>query len=57
MPQTKPIVSVENVVASASVDQKMDLNELDRTKDGLESKVNRIRTAIRMIDSTIKNKK
>ena len=25
MPQTKPIVSVENVVASASVDQKIDL--------------------------------
>ncbi len=28
MPQTKPIVSVENVVASASVDQKIDLNEI-----------------------------
>jgi transcription initiation factor TFIID TATA-box-binding protein len=28
MPQTKPIVSIENVVASASVDQKMDLNEI-----------------------------
>jgi transcription initiation factor TFIID TATA-box-binding protein len=26
MPQTKPIVSIENVVASASVDQKIDLN-------------------------------
>jgi len=25
LPQTKPIVSIENVVASASVDQKMDL--------------------------------
>src|SRR3989337_1329062 len=30
MPQTKPIVSVENVVASASVDQKIDLNEVTR---------------------------
>ena len=30
MPQTKPIVSVENVVASASVDQKIDL--IDVTK-------------------------
>ena len=30
MPQTKPIVSIENVVASASVDQKMDLNEITR---------------------------
>ncbi len=30
MPQTKPIVSVENVVASASVDQKIDL--IDITK-------------------------
>ena len=28
MPQTKPIVSVENVVASASVEQKIDLNEI-----------------------------
>ena len=30
MPKTKPIVSIENVVASASVDQKMDLNEITR---------------------------
>jgi transcription initiation factor TFIID TATA-box-binding protein len=28
MPETKPIVSVENVVASASVDQKIDLVEI-----------------------------
>ena len=30
MPQTKPIVSVENVVASASVDQKIDLIEITK---------------------------
>ena len=30
MPQTKPIVSVVNVVASASVEQKMDLNEITK---------------------------
>ncbi len=30
MPQTKPMVSVENVVASASVDQKIDLNEITK---------------------------
>ena len=30
MPQTKPIVSVENVVASADVMQKMDLNDITR---------------------------
>ena len=30
MPQTKPIVSVENVVASASVDQKIDLVEITK---------------------------
>ena len=30
MPKTKPIVSIENVVASASVEQKMDLNEITR---------------------------
>ena len=30
MPQTKPIVSIENVVASATVNQKMDLNEIPR---------------------------
>jgi len=28
MPQTKPIISIENVVASASIDQKLDLNEI-----------------------------
>lgn len=31
MPQTKPIVSVENVVASASIDQKVDLIEISET--------------------------
>lgn len=30
MPQTKPIVSIENVVASASVDQRLDLNEITK---------------------------
>jgi len=30
LPQTKPIVSIENVVASASVDLRMDLNEISR---------------------------
>ena len=30
MPQTKPVISVENVVASASVDQKIDLNDLTK---------------------------
>ena len=28
MPQTKPVVSVENVVASASIEQTIDLNEI-----------------------------
>jgi len=30
MPQTRPIIAIVNVVASASVDQKMDLNEITR---------------------------
>ena len=30
MPQTKPIVSVENVIASASVDKKLDLIEITK---------------------------
>ena len=30
MPQTKPLISIENVVASASVDQKLDLNEITK---------------------------
>ena len=30
MPQTKPIISIENVVASASVDQKIDLNDVTK---------------------------
>ena len=28
MPQTKPLVSIENVVASASIDQKLDLKDI-----------------------------
>ena len=36
MPQTKPIVSVENVVASADVMQTMDLNEITRTFPDVE---------------------
>ena len=36
MPRTKPIISIENVVASASVDQKMDLNEITRTFPDVE---------------------
>ena len=30
MPQTKPIISIENVVAAASVDQKIDLNDITK---------------------------
>ena len=30
MPQTKPMVSIVNVVASASVDQKIDLNDITK---------------------------
>lgn len=30
MPETKPIIAIVNVVASASVDQKMDLNEITK---------------------------
>jgi len=36
MAQTKPMISVVNVVASASVDQKMDLNEITRTFPDVE---------------------
>ena len=30
MPQTKPIISIENVVASATVEQRIDLNQITR---------------------------
>ncbi len=36
MPQTKPIISIENVVASASVDQKMDLNDITKNFPDVE---------------------
>ena len=36
MPQTKPMISVVNVVASASVDQKLDLNEITKTFPDVE---------------------
>jgi len=28
MPQTKPIISIENVVASASIEQKLNLDKI-----------------------------
>ncbi len=36
MPQTKPIVSIENVVASADVMQKIDLDEITKTFPDVE---------------------
>ena len=36
MPQTKPVIRVENVVASASVDQPIDLNEITLTFPDVE---------------------
>ena len=36
MPQTKPIVSIENVVASATVDQAMDLNQITKNFPDVE---------------------
>ena len=36
LPQTKPIVSIENVVASATVDQKMDLNAITKNFPDVE---------------------
>lgn len=36
MTRTKPVVSVENVVASASVDQRIDLNEITLTFPDVE---------------------
>ena len=36
MPQTKPIISIENVVASASVNQKIDLNQITRNFSDVE---------------------
>ena len=36
MPQTKPLVSIENVVASASVDPKIDLNVITQTFPDVE---------------------
>jgi len=36
MPQTKPIVSIVNVVASASVDQRIDLNVITQTFPDVE---------------------
>ena len=36
MPQTKPIVSVENVVSSVDVNQKTDFNKITRTFSDVE---------------------
>src|SRR5690349_19946970 len=36
MPQTKPIVSIENVVASAAVGQRIDLNVITQTFPDVE---------------------
>ena len=45
MPQTKPMISVVNVVASASLMQKMDLNEITRN-------ISRCRISSRRISRT-----
>jgi transcription initiation factor TFIID TATA-box-binding protein len=36
MPQTKPIVSIENVVASATIDQNLDLDDIQKKFPGVE---------------------
>jgi len=36
MPQTKATVSIENVVASASIDQKVDLNQITKNFEDVE---------------------
>lgn len=36
MPQTKPIVSIENVVASATIDQKLDLDQIQKKFPAVE---------------------
>ena len=36
MPLTKPIINIVNVVASATIDQKLDLNEITRTFPDVE---------------------
>jgi transcription initiation factor TFIID TATA-box-binding protein len=36
MPQTKPIISIENVVASASINQTVDLNQITRNFSDVE---------------------
>ncbi|MFQ5573928.1 MAG: TATA-box-binding protein [Nitrosopumilaceae archaeon] len=36
MPQTKPIISIENVVASATIDQKLDLDDVQKKFPDLE---------------------
>ena len=36
LPETNPIVSIENVVASATVDQKMDLNAITKNFPDVE---------------------
>ena len=51
MQQTKPIVSIENVVASATVDQRMDLNEI--TKKFPEKILKEKATPLENIDSHI----
>ena len=36
MPQTKPMMSIVNVVASADISQKLDLNEITKKFPGVE---------------------
>ena len=36
MPLTKPIINIVNVVASATIDQKLDLDEITRTFPDVE---------------------
>jgi len=36
MPQSKPLISIENVVASATIDQKLDLKDITKKFPGVE---------------------
>jgi transcription initiation factor TFIID TATA-box-binding protein len=53
MPQTKPMVSVENVVASASVDQKIDLIEITEKFPDTEYHPEQLEMAIKAVNTVV----
>ncbi len=49
MPQTKPIIAIVNVVASATIDQKLDLVDITKKKKNKKKKIKEVKGQLEKI--------